>query len=191
MNSSEPIALFDMDNSLADFEASMNEKLLAIRSPFEPETFPPEHEYPDKDPDWLKARKNLIKRQPGFWRGLPTIQFGIDLYNFFGHLGYRRMILTKGPRGNAPVWTEKVEWCQAHIPDADITITHDKGIVYGKVLYDDFPPYIKRWLEWRPRGKVFMLDAPHNRDFHHPNILRCYRHSLDEQKEAILTHLAK
>jgi len=189
MKPSEQVALLDLDSSLADFEASMTEKLLAMCSPWEPKELPPEFRYPNKTPDWLRARKDLIKRQPGFWRGLPVISFGMELYQLLGDLGYNRMILTKGPTTNTPAWMEKVDWCHRHVPDAEITITHDKGLVYGKVLYDDFPPYINRWLEWRPRGKVLMLDAPHNQEFQHPNVLRCHRHPLADQKDAILKHL--
>tara|TARA_Y100000310_G_C20512920_1_gene729762 strand:+ start:436 stop:588 length:153 start_codon:yes stop_codon:yes gene_type:complete len=49
-----------------------------------------------------------------------------------------------------------------------MTITEDKGIVYGKVLVDDYPCYIKRWLENRPRGLVIMPAHSYNRDFEHP-----------------------
>jgi hypothetical protein len=64
-------------------------------------------------------------------------------------------------------------------------------LVYGKVLYDDFPPYILRWLEWRPRGKVLMLDAQHNRDFTHPNVFRCTRDPIAAQRGAILDFLGE
>jgi len=177
-------ALLDMDSSLADFEAGMHEKLSAMRAPGEPD-LPPEMLYPNDEPAWLEARKDAIKREQGFWLNLAPISFGIELYHQLGEWGYRRMVLTKGPRNNAMAWTEKVLWCQEHIPDAGVTITHDKGLTYGKILYDDFPPYILRWLEWRPRGRVLMLDAPHNQGFKHPNVLRCYRTPLAQQLEAI------
>lgn len=186
------VALLDLDSSLADFEASMTEKLSKLMSPEELAVLDMSlYRYPNKSPDWMRARKDLIKRQPGFWRELPEIPFGMELYALFGQLNYWRMILTKGPSTNSPAWTEKVEWCMAHVPDAEITITHDKGLVYGKILYDDYPPYIRRWLEWRPRGKVLMLDAPHNQDFEHPNVLRCHRTPLAEQQDRILAFLGE
>jgi hypothetical protein len=86
-------------------------------------------------------------------------------------------------------WAEKVLWCEKHIPDAEITITYKKGLSYGKVLYDDYPPYIFEWLKWRPRGRVLMLDAPYNQDTSHPRILRCYRQPLSTQIEAIKAFL--
>ena len=56
--------------------------------------------------------------------------------------------------------------------DAQVTITEDKGLVYGKVLFDDWPNYITRWLKWRKRGLVLMLDHPWNQSFFHPNVIR-------------------
>jgi hypothetical protein len=58
------------------------------------------------------------------------------------------------------------------LPDAQVTITQDKGLVYGKVLFDDWPGYITRWLEWRPRGLVLMLDHSWNQGFQHDNVIR-------------------
>lgn len=187
---SDRIALFDLDCSLADFEASMNEKLRLIMSPAEADMDFSEYRYPN-GPDWWKARKDLIKRQPGFWMDLPVIPFGMELYDLLGQLNYSRMILTKGPTSNSAAWTEKVIWCSRQVPTAGVTITDDKGLVYGKILYDDFPPYILRWLEWRPRGKVLMLDNAHNQDFEHPNVKRCFRTPLAEQKASILAFLGE
>jgi 5'-nucleotidase len=186
----ERVALLDMDSSLADFEASMIERVMKLMSPIELETYRFEDmRYPKEAPDWFRARKTLIKKQPGFWSGLPVIEFGMELYKLLGQLGYTRMILTKGPDNNPMAWEEKVRWCREHVPDAGITITHDKGLVYGKVLYDDFPPYVMRWLKWRPRGKVLMLDAVHNQGFEHPNVFRCHRQPLAQQLEPILEFL--
>lgn len=182
----EKWALFDLDSSLADFEESILEHLKLLRHPDEPEVTVGDWE---NDPAWLDARKSLIKRQPGFWQNLKTIPFGMELYHYLGDLGYQRMILTKGPRKNPMAWAEKVIWCGTHVPDAEITITLKKGLSYGKILYDDYPPYIRDWLKHRPRGKVLMLDAPQNQDFTHPQVLRCYRRPLQEQLHLINTFL--
>jgi len=53
-----------------------------------------------------------------------------------------------------------------------VTLTEDKGLVYGKVLVDDWPPYIERWLTWRPRGLVIMPARRWNATFTHPQVLR-------------------
>jgi len=184
----EKVALFDMDGSLADLDKAMTSKLMEMASPLElaSEMDPRQFRYPYRSPPWLKARKHTIKREPGFWEHLDPIQFGLDLYQLFGDLGYRRMILTRGPRKNSQAWAEKVRWCERYVPNAEITVTLDKGLVYGKILYDDYPPYIEAWLKWRPRGKVIMLDAPMNQDFQHPQVLRVTREPLADQRDTLL-----
>lgn len=188
--SSDPVALLDLDSSLVDYEGRLRERLLETVSPMEEEWFR-QHAGSlwSSPPAWLKARKRLIKHQPGFWLELPVIPFGMELYQLLGELGYRRIILTRGPHKNPAAWAEKARWCEQHVPDAGITITHNKDLVYGRVLYDDWPEYILSWLEWRPRGKVLMLDAAYNRHLQHPNVLRCQRAPMRTQKELILRFL--
>jgi hypothetical protein len=71
-------------------------------------------------------------------------------------------MLTKGPGKTPGAWTEKFEWCQANIPDADVTITQNKARVYGRVLFDDWPDYYIPWLVHRPRGLVISVAQPWN-----------------------------
>lgn len=191
MKTSERIFLFDLDSSLADFDFAMREKLRAMMSPGDLTLDWSKFTIDDSTrPDWLTARERTIKKVPGFWIDLAPIEFGIKLFHMAGTLDYRRVVLTKGPRKNSLAWKEKLDWCALHIPDVeDITICTDKGLTYGKVLYDDYPPYILRWLEWRPRGKVLMLDAPHNREFQHPSVMRVFRDNFEGQQEAILEFL--
>lgn len=59
-----------------------------------------------------------------------------------------------------------------NLPDIPLTITRDKGLVYGRMLVDDWPEYVERWLKWRPRGMVVMPAQPWNADYKHPNVLR-------------------
>jgi len=116
--------------------------------------------------------EHLIKSQPGWWRNLAPIPLGISIANALEAHGFKIMVLTKGPIVAKNAWTEKVEWCAEHLPHASVTITHDKGLVYGKILVDDWPSYITRWLEWRPRGLVLMPDQSWNKTFSHPNVHR-------------------
>lgn len=37
---------------------------------------------------------------------------------------------------------------------------------------DDYPPYVKKWLKHRPRGRVLMLATPYNQDYRHDQVLR-------------------
>ncbi len=176
----DKVALIDLDGSTADYDHAVRQHLEKIRSPGEPVIRPQDDLY-DNMPTWLEERVDLIKRQPGFWRTLPPIPVGLEVCSLLQELGFRLMVLTKGPKNTVQAWTEKVEWCATHLPDAGVTIVRDvesrrsKALTYGKVLYDDYPPYILHWIERRPRGRVLMLDAPHNRGFDHPQVLRVRR----------------
>ena len=52
---------------------------------------------------------------------------------------------------------------------------------------DDWPEYIKPWLEWRPRGLVIMPDQPWNQDFEHPQVVRHTDDNLAEVEARLLT----
>lgn len=123
-------------------------------------------------PPHIAARRDLVKRQPGFWRDLHPLPVGMEIARVAREVGFKLHVLTKGPVRTVAAWTEKVEWAQRHLSDADITITHDKGLVYGVALADDWPPYIERWIAHRPRGLVVMPAQPWNAHFAHANVFR-------------------
>jgi hypothetical protein len=169
---SEPVALFDIDGTLADFSGAMSRQLEKLRNPVEPKL---RYDYytEGSEPPHITARRRAIKRQPGFWANLERLEDGFQLLSMAQHIGYRVMVLSRGPRQNGPAWGEKLEWCRKNLTDdCQVTITEDKGLVYGKVLVDDWPNYIQRWLEWRKRGLVIMPDRPYNEGFEHPQVIR-------------------
>ena len=175
------IALVDLDGTVADFDSEMKRRLAPLSGPNEPDYG---DEYDDVPP-YIKARRDLIKRQPGFWRELPTIDFGFDVVTYLRDVGFRINILTKCPKKNPMAWTEKVQWCVEHIPDAQITLTESKTGTYGKVLVDDYPPYFLPWLKVRPRGLVIAVAQPWNKDATHPNVIRYDGTNLPQVMEAI------
>lgn len=165
----ENVALFDMDGTLCDYEGTLLHDLKMLAGPNEPEI--DLHLDDSKQPQYLLQRMRVIKSKPGWWLNLPKLLPGEDIFNLCRSLGFTTHILTKGPRHTPAAWTEKLLWIQNHFgTETDVTITQDKGLVYGKVLVDDWPPYILRWLEWRPRGQVIMPIHSYNQDFHHPNV---------------------
>ena len=179
------IALFDLDGSLADYTGAMVRDLEELRSPDEP-TITAETLWDVEKPDHLRARMRLIKGQPGWWLNLEPIPAGMAILALCRSLGFDVHILTKGPKRHSPAWDEKVRWCQRHVgPEVDIHVTSDKGLVYGKLLYDDYPDYMLRWLRHRPRGLGVMPVCPHNRGFTHPNVVKWDGTNLDEVTRAI------
>lgn len=132
------------------------------------------HELEAAAPHW-RARMDLVTRSPGWWRGLERLEGNFEIVEMMRELDFDLHVLTKGPWSKGRAWMEKVEWCRAHLPDAEVHITGSKtgkGMVYGKLLFDDYPPYVMSWLEWRPRGLVVLPAHPWNEGFTHPNAIR-------------------
>ena len=180
----EDVALFDMDGTLCDYEKSLLEKLEEFRSPNEPIWSSP---VKDDAPEYIKRRADMIRHSEEWWTNLPKLQLGWDVLGIAKELGYKIMILTQGPKANPFSWSGKKMWIDKHLgQDVDLTITRDKGLVYGRVLVDDFPKYIERWLTWRTRGVVIMPANDSNLNFSHSQVTR-YNGSNLEEVRAMLT----
>ena len=180
--SEQRILLLDLDGTVADYEGALCAELERMRSPAEPA-----HDFwAETWPDHIRARAAAIKNRPGFWRELPAQTLGLDVYAAARTLDFEIHVLTKGPAKASIAWTEKLEWVRAHLDDdVKVTITEDKGLVYGRVLVDDHPGYIERWLAWRPRGTVIMPASSGNAGFRHPQVLRYDGANMAEMRAAL------
>lgn len=156
-----PIGLIDLDGSVTNFDKAMQAGLQALRSPGEDATLD-EKSY--EDVPHMRARRQLLKSQPGFWRNLEPMPLGLQVVEEMRRQNFRLHVLSKGPISVPAAWMEKVEWCHRHLPDVKITLTEDKSLQYGRVLLDDWPPYIEAWLSRRPRGFVIAVAQPWNVD---------------------------
>jgi hypothetical protein len=175
----DKIALFDMDGSLADFDGALRAQLEMMRAPSEPPI--PDNLWDMERELYIKARMRAIKAVPGFWLNLPPIQRGFEIYRMATAIGFTNEILTKGPKSHALAWAEKLQWIQKHFgTNVDVHIVSDnkedspsggKGRVYGRVLYDDYPDYMLKWLKHRPRGLGIMPVTAANKDFSHPQVV--------------------
>ena len=63
--------LIDMDGTLCDYQGALTRDLEALRGPNDPRIAAD-----DDTPAWLRARENVVRRQPGWWRGLPRLHLG-------------------------------------------------------------------------------------------------------------------
>ena len=182
------IAHFDMDGTLFDYDGAMLRDLKALAAP--DETLGLDHmarfsgfqgleKYPH-----MKARMDMIKKVPGWWRDLPKYQPGWDVYEVAKRIGFCCKILTKGPWTKSHAWAEKHECIHKHFgDDVDVTMVsgqEDKGNVYGRVLVEDHPPYIRSWLQHRKRGLVILIDQPYNKGFEYENVVRYRGDNLEE-----------
>jgi len=170
------IALIDLDGTVADYDAAMLRDLNAIRCPHEPEETIPHR----SDEPHMKARAKMIRSQPGWWFNLVPLKKGFDVIGLLKKYEFGLHVLTKAPNSVDEAWTEKIKWCKKYLPGVDITISQDKGLVYGKVLVDDWPPYVMDWLKHRPRGLVIMVEQRWNKDFNHPQVIKYNGTNLDE-----------
>lgn len=176
------IALFDLDDTLADYTGGILTSMRALQCEHE-EPVTLQNFYRPNRPRWLDERVRVIRLAPGWWRGLPANPLGMALFGMAQSIGFEVHILTKGPAIDANAWKEKVEWCRDNLQgDYKITITEDKSTVYGRVLVDDYPPYMLSWLKFRPRGLGIMPVRPYNHDFGHNQVLMCDQDNLDEAR---------
>ena len=129
----------------------------------------------------------MITSQVGWWLKLKKFKLGFDVLVELKKVGFKIVVLTKGPSRKFSAWSEKVEWCHKNMKEYinGVTITNDKGLVYGWVLVDDFPEYIQAWLKHRPRGLVIMPAHEHNKDFKHPNVVRYDGTNIEEVRERL------
>jgi hypothetical protein len=188
MKNPDKIALFDMDQTLCDYMGQLNKDLEALRSPEEPKI----DVFDGSEwPDYIEARIKLIKSQTGWWRNLTFLELGYEIFSISDCMGFNNQILTKGPRTTTSAWTEKVQWVHEVLEydfqpkEYPIHISEDKGLVYGRVLCDDYPVYMDRWLENRPRGLGIMIENKYNKDYKHPNVVKATENNLDEVKERL------
>lgn len=177
MPNPELIALFDSDGTLFDYDTAMLQRLQNLQSPGEKLLAAVPRG--DDVPSYLRARMNLISASKEWWSKIPPLDFGFNVLHACEQMGFRCIILTQGPKRNPEAWAGKKMLIDKHLgKDFDITITRDKSLVYGKVLVDDYPPYIEAWLKWRPRGLVIMPGNESNKDFTHPQVIR-YARDID------------
>ncbi len=181
MDVNEKIVLFDLDGTMCDWDLAIKTGMEALRSP--EETAIHEHE---NEPPYIKARQRLIKSSVDWWANLPKFQLGFDIWDLVTKMGLRKMILTQGPKNNPNAWSGKKIWIDKNLgSDIDVTITRDKGLVYGSILVDDWPEYVDAWLAWRKRGLVIMPASEHNIGYSHPQVIRYDGTNFEEVKTAI------
>jgi hypothetical protein len=183
----ENVALFDMDGTLCDYERKLLKDLKRLRAPNEPDFA----ENVNGLPEHIRRRADAIRASQDWWAKLPKLQLGWDVLGVAQELKYRIMILTQGPKWNPAAWTGKKLWIDRNLgPDVDITITRDKGLVYGKVLVDDWPPYVESWLAWRRNGLAIMPANRFNEGYSHDQVIRYDGKNLDEVRWAMEMRLS-
>lgn len=184
----ENVALVDMDGTICDHEGQLRRDLRELQADCERDFTGDLH----RAPGYIRRRAEMIMRSQDWWEGLPRLQLGWDVLGVAREQGYRIMILTQGPNRYPSAWSGKKLWIDRNLGlGTDVTITRDKGLVYGKVLVDDYPEYVKGWLAHRPNGLVIMPANGWNGEFEHRQVIRYDGTNLDEVREAMLKRLRR
>lgn len=187
-NTSGRIALLDMDGTLADYDAGLARDYDKIIDDEELNYAELMQRFGDRDklPQYIFERRQLITSQVGWWRNLPKLDVGFEIVSVLDEFHFDFHVATKGPSSKPQAWKEKVEWVREHLPEASVHVTEQKSLLYGKVLVDDWPPYVESWLQWRPRGLVVMPAHNYNKDMKmHPQVLR-YKSGMQDTLKEIL-----
>jgi hypothetical protein len=190
MKKEKPVILFDMDGVLCDYPRQLKKDMKKIAGPEEKHIF----KIHDRSaPKYIKQREQLIKSRAQWWADLPIYQPGWDLLKAARKIGYRIMILSKMSSSNPTASAAgKRRWIEKHLgTTADVTFGDDKGLVYGRVLVDDYPEFLLKWLAHRPRGLAIMPLNSSNRDFHHPQVLRYNGKNLARVKKLLKESYAR
>lgn len=177
------VALFDLDGTLSDYFKALTADLKKLRSPHEkPFSLPIE----DNAPAYMKNRKKLIVGSESWWANLPKFKLGWDILNLAEKMGFRIVILTKASSKNPASYSGKKIWVNKYLKEGiEMIIASSKGLVYGKILVDDYPGFIKDWLKFRPRGLVIMPASNLNKNFKHKQVIRYTGKNLKEVKRAM------
>lgn len=144
----EKVALVDIDGTLADFRGALDRDVARVLNGRGEDVKVPACVV--QEIEWL------IRGQAGWYRNLKPIPFGFDIVRMLQEIGFRIMIMTKSSKESINAWSEKAAWIKEHLPEADVTVTQDKSLVYGRVLIDDYPNHFLKWMDHRPRGIVVM-----------------------------------
>lgn len=191
-NTQQQVGLFDMDGSLFNYEEQ-------LRSDLKEFNFGEIHDLwtAENENEEIKLRMTEIKARPGWWRNLPKIEAGFQVYELAKSIGFEPYILTKGPDSSPLAWMEKFECCKQWFGEnlnvfivtarknEDQRKFPCKGLVFGKFLYDDYIPFMKEWLDNRPRGLGIMLESKQNKDFQHPRVVKYNGENLNEVAHAM------
>jgi hypothetical protein len=176
-------ALFDMDDTLCDYLGQLK---IDLRKFFSEQEIQKVNFYERIIPSEIKEKMRTIKRMPGWWANLPRLEDGFQLWNLTRELGFANKILTKGPYQCDNAYTEKRQWQKRELPDAKgFTITDDKSEYDGTILIDDFPPYLKSWLDKHPGKLGIMPLKEYNLGFKDFRVIPYTGQNLNEIKERL------
>lgn len=153
---------FDVDGVAADFTGAMLE---AIGTDVKPEDIK-EWAFKKFLTEEEGKRADEVMKDMDFWLNLPVIDGAKQKIRALKSVGYTIIWITS-PWPTCPEWEDaRRDWVMEHFGDDPVVVTKEKWKVGTSLLVDDKPDNIEQWKEHCPDKKVFLFDAPYNRDYH-------------------------
>jgi 5'(3')-deoxyribonucleotidase len=163
-------ALFDMDETLCD---TWGQTIKDLSPYFSKEILVGINLYDESLPLEIRNKIKEIRNRAGWWRTLPTIESGMQLWQYMRGLGFETALASKGPYLQPHAWGEKFQWQKEILPEADeiLISSKNKNRVDGDVLVDDWPKYVLGFLENHKKSVAIIPERPYNLDFQHPRAI--------------------
>ena len=180
------IALFDMDDTLCDYRGKLTRDLSESLGK---EAIADIDLFHERIPLKIREAIKEIRQQEGWWRTLPFLSSGMGLWQYLSSLGLENHIASNGPYQDTNGWKEKFEWQKLFLPEAkNITITLDKSCIRGDVLVDDWPAYVKKWLDMNKKSVAILPIQTYNNDFKHPRAIHYDGKNFGELEKFLVKH---
>lgn len=176
-----PVVFVDLDNTLVNY---LHHKASTLKRAFPEDSLASLLDMcvaPDDLPSKYQAVHAFASRAPGWWRGIPDLPGKDNILSAVASAtesltGESIHVLTKASMNKPLCWSEKVEWFNTNVrseyPESKITISTDKSLLRGDVLFDDWPGYYEPWLEANPCGTVFCPEWPWNNSSEDPRVIK-------------------
>lgn len=120
----------------------------------------------------FERRRHMITSQYGWWVNLKPLEENIDVVRLMHEMEFEIHICTQAPFSKSFSWMEKTENIKKNLDiPVKMNIVTDKSLFYGAVLFDDYQPFMEKWLEYRPRGLGILPKNEGNKDYSHPNAI--------------------
>lgn len=180
-------ALFDMDETLCD---TWGKTLKDLTDYFPQKILKELHPYEDSMPQEIKERIKEIQNRKDWWRTLPVLEKGIQLWQYLRTLGFETALATKGPYLKPQAWGEKFQWQKELLPEADemIITSKNKERIRGEILVDDWPSYVLGFLEKNKNSIAIIPEREYNLKFKHPRTVHYTGNNFEQLEEFLKKH---
>lgn len=174
------IVLIDQDETIAQFETALYERLRLEGVPAIPVTQRRTYWVTDQyEPQWARDIERILA-QRGFYENLEPVPGAIEAILEIARLQDVEVRICTSPVTSRYGYEEKHDWVRRHLGESflrRIITTPDKTLVRGDVLVDDNP-----WIYGicLPQWRHVLFSNPNNSEVDHPLRLTSWAHWREE-----------